>query len=217
VRTPEALGGGARAPPGLAALVVRHGCLSQAERHRSGSTVGCPILPPCALVPGRSGQLKVAEKRTGTTRSNRRSSTPGGCSRKYLQRLMVGLALVPVATGAVSLVLGTDAISAAGTPSANTESELRFYAVWWIGAGLFLASLAPHIEERGRELRVVCALLALGGVGRALGVADKGWPKPMFVVLMALELLLPLVLVLWQARVAHASRREAAGVPGPVS
>jgi hypothetical protein len=124
-------------------------------------------------------------------------------SRRNLQRLIVALGLVPIVTGAVSLVLGTDAIPEAGAPSASTESELRFYAVWWLGAGLFLASLAPRIEERGRELRAVCALLVLGAAGRALAIADAGRPQPIFVVLMVLEFLIPPVLVLWQARVAR--------------
>jgi hypothetical protein len=134
------------------------------------------------------------------------AETSGSQSRRNLQRLLVAIGLVPIVTGAVSLVLGTDAIPEAGSPSANTESELRFYAVWWLGAGLFLASLAPRIEQRGRELRAVCALLVLGACGRALAIADAGRPQPIFVVLMTLEFLIPPALVLWQARVERASR-----------
>jgi hypothetical protein len=130
----------------------------------------------------------------------------GNRSRRNLQRVIVALGLVPIVTGAASLVFGTDVIPEAGSPSASTESELRFYAVWWLGAGLFLASLAPRVEQRGRELRAVCALLVLGACGRALAIADAGRPQPIFVVLMALEFLIPPVLVLWQARVARASR-----------
>jgi hypothetical protein len=152
------------------------------------------ILRSCALVQGRVKQLRVTEKK------------PGVSSRRNLQRLIVALAAVPITTGAVSLVFGTAAIPDAGAPSASTESELHFYAVWWLGAGLFLASLAPRIEHRGRALQAVCALLVLGAVGRVLAIADAGWPQPIFVVLMALEFLLPPVLVVWQARVAHASR-----------
>jgi hypothetical protein len=122
-------------------------------------------------------------------------------SRRHLQRAIVAVAAVPIATGAVSILFGSAVIPGGGSPSAGVESELRFYAVWWVGAGVFLASLAPRIEERGRALRAVCALLVLGAVGRMLAIFDAGWPPAMFVVLLGLELVVPLVLVVWHVRV----------------
>jgi uncharacterized protein DUF4345 len=126
-------------------------------------------------------------------------------SRKYLQRTLVALAAIPIATGALSLLLGSAVIPDAGSTAASVESELRFYSVWYLGAGVFLASLAPRIEQRGRELQAVCGLLVLGAVGRLLAIASSGRPHPLFVALLVVELVLPPVLVLWQARVARAA------------
>jgi hypothetical protein len=102
--------------------------------------------------------------------------------------------------GTATALFGSGSIASAGEPSASTESELRFYSVWWIGAGIFLAWLAPRIEERTRELRVFCALLFLAGLSRVLGILDAGWPRPIHIVLLALELSLAVILVVWQAR-----------------
>ena len=65
-----------------------------------------------------------------------------------LRRTLYVVAVVPIVTGALTAFLGADSVPSPGDPSANLESELRFYSVWWIGAGLFLVWLAPRVEER---------------------------------------------------------------------
>jgi hypothetical protein len=127
----------------------------------------------------------------------------GMTSRKNLQRAIVAFAVVAVVTGTLTVFFGSAIIPDGGSTTASVESELRFYAAWYLGAGLFLASLVPRIERRRLELRVVCLLFVLGGVGRIVGIADAGWPHPIFIGLLALELLLPPVLVVWQSRVSR--------------
>lgn len=127
----------------------------------------------------------------------------GMLSAQNLRRTIRALAVVPIVAGTLTLVLGSAVIPDPGRPSASTESELHFYGVWWIATGLFLLSLVPRIEHRGRELRVVCGLLVLAAVGRVIAIADAGWPHWQFVVLMGLEFVLPPLLVLWQRRIAE--------------
>ncbi len=121
-----------------------------------------------------------------------------------LRRTLYALATVPIVTGALTVLLGADSVPAPGDPSANLESELRFYSVWWIGAGLFVAWLAPRVEERTTELRVFFALLFVSGVSRGLAALATDWPSTGQLVLMGFELVLPFVFVPWQARVARA-------------
>lgn len=123
-----------------------------------------------------------------------------------LRRTLYVVAAVPVVTGALTAFLGADSVPAPGDPSPNLESELRFYSVWWIGAGLFLIWLAPHVEERTTELRVFCGLLFLSGVSRALASLATDWPSTGQMVLMGLELVLPVILVTWQTGVARRLR-----------
>ena len=129
-------------------------------------------------------------------------------SLRNLQRTLYLLAAIPVVAGAWTVLVGSDSVPHAGQPTASLESELRFYAVWWIGAGVFLAWLAPRVQDRTRELRVFCALLFLGGLSRIVGIIDVGWPRPSQLMLMALEFSVPVILVVWQGRaVGHRSRR----------
>jgi hypothetical protein len=124
-----------------------------------------------------------------------------------LRRTITVLAVVPILTGLSTVLLGADSIVGAEEASPSLESELRFYSVWWIGAGLFLLWLAPQVERRTLELRVFCALLFLSGISRGLAALATDWPPTGQIVLMALELVLPVVLVTWQARVAKGPTR----------
>jgi hypothetical protein len=118
-----------------------------------------------------------------------------------LGRVVLVLAAVPVLAGTASVAFGTSLI--AGGASDSVESELRFYAAFYVGFGLFLGSIARDIEHRGSELRIACGVLLLGALGRILGWIDGGRPEPTYVVLLAIELALPAILVPWQARVAR--------------
>lgn len=101
----------------------------------------------------------------------------------------------------MSVALGSAIVPGGGSTPAGVESELRFYAAAWTGFGLLLGLTALRIEERGTEFRVLCGVLFLGGIGRALAIADTGWPPMGLVVLMGVELVLPLLLLGWHARV----------------
>lgn len=127
-------------------------------------------------------------------------------SRTTLARAVVVVAIVAMTTGALSVALGSAIVPGGDGTAASVESELRFYAAWWFGAGLLLLHLAPRLDERVAEFRGVCAVLFVGGVARALGIAHAGAPHWSLLVLMALELLLPPLLVFWHLRTARARR-----------
>lgn len=93
-----------------------------------------------------------------------------------------------------------------GLESANADSEMRFYAVFWIAYG---AILLWAVSRESLDRRIVYAALALffmGGAGRALSVFLVGWPDPLFQVLMWIELSAP---VLVGIVVSLAKRRRA--------
>jgi Domain of unknown function (DUF4345) len=121
-----------------------------------------------------------------------------------LRRTLYVLSVIPILAGASTVVLGADSVLGAGEASPSLESELRFYSVWWIGAGLFLIWLAPRIEERTLETRVFCALLFLAGLSRVFAALATDWPSTGQMILMVIEFVLPIVLVAWQARVKRA-------------
>ena len=123
-----------------------------------------------------------------------------------LRRTLYVISAIPILTGAWTVAAGADSVLGAGDASPGIESELRFYSVWWIGAGLFLIWLAPRVEERTLETRVFCALLFLGGLSRVFAALATDWPSTGQVILMVLEFVIAIGLALWQARVARPVR-----------
>jgi hypothetical protein len=124
-----------------------------------------------------------------------------------LRRTLYVLGVVPILAGAATVIFGADSVLGAGEASPSLESELRFYSVWWVGAGLFLIWLAPRVEERTLELRVFCGLLFLAGLSRLFAVVATDWPSTGQIVLMVIELVLAVVLVIWQSRVGRTPAR----------
>lgn len=124
-------------------------------------------------------------------------------SRNALQWTVRILAVVPIVVGAMMLVGGTRTVADRGEPTPSVGSEFHFFGAWWLGAGLFLFSLAADIETRTREIRIFAALLFLAAAGRVISVLDAGSPDPEHTTLMVLEFTLASVLVAWQARVAR--------------
>ena len=119
---------------------------------------------------------------------------------KPLQRTLTVLAIVPILAGMWTVLAGADSVPAPRDASPSVESELRFYSVWYVGAGLALLWLAPRLAEHAREFRVFCGLIFLGGFSRVLAALATDWPPTGQVLLMCIEFTLPLVLLAWHAR-----------------
>lgn len=107
---------------------------------------------------------------------------------------------MPILAGLWTVFAGADSVPAPRDASPSVESELRFYAVWYIGAGLVLLWLAPRLREHAREFRVFCGLLFLSGCSRILAALATDWPPTGQLVLMGIELTLPLLLLAWLSR-----------------
>jgi hypothetical protein len=85
-----------------------------------------------------------------------------------------------------------------GLTGPTIDSELRFYAPFWIVYGAVLIATARNLGAHLGRVPGLAALFFAGGVGRALAWLQSGPPHPAFVMLMATELGLPIVfLALW--------------------
>ena len=84
------------------------------------------------------------------------------------------------------------------------DSELRFYAPFWGAYGVALLAVARDLPTKLQFVPPLAGLFFVGGAGRAISYCVVGPPHPFFTLLMAIELLLPLVLLgLW-----HGARTE---------
>jgi len=97
-----------------------------------------------------------------------------------------------------------DRVSGSTHPSTGpwpptTDSELRFYAPFWGAYGLVLLAVARDLPAKLRFVPPLAALFFIGGLGRAISYVAAGPPHPFFTLLMAIELILPVVfLALWR-------------------
>ncbi|MBX2803239.1 MAG: DUF4345 domain-containing protein [Myxococcales bacterium] len=105
-------------------------------------------------------------------------------------------ALIGLATGARSAVLGLDA-----DVLPLDDNQFRFYAAIWFTVGLGLAYCVAFIRESTQLFRFLMLALVMGGVGRALGALEYPLETPMIVGI-ALEFVGPALLLVLQSRIA---------------
>jgi uncharacterized protein DUF4345 len=112
------------------------------------------------------------------------------------------VSLGPAATAGFSEAL-FDALTSAPHPGsgawpATMDSELRFYAPFWGTYGLVLLHIARRLPATLGWIPPTAAVFFVGGIGRAISWYAVGTPHPFFLLLMAVELVLPVIFVaLW--------------------
>ena len=112
---------------------------------------------------------------------------------------------VAVAAGLHTAVSGARWIPPFRRADPGLESELRFYATFYVAYGAALMRLAARADRDPALLRPLAAPLFLGGLARTGGWARVGRPHPTQVILLALELVLPPLALAEQARLNRAA------------
>ena len=78
---------------------------------------------------------------------------------------------------------------------ATMDNELRFYAALLAAYGATLIWVSATLEARLHWTPILAGVFFLGGLGRAASIAGVGRPHPVFEALMAIELILPVVVI----------------------
>lgn len=128
-------------------------------------------------------------------------------SRRGLQVVLAVLATVAVASGLYGMLAGPTALPGAGPVDATVDSEYRFVNAFWFAAGVVVWWAVPRVHRATTVLRATLGTVILGGLARLLAVAVSGWPHPVFLGALGVELVVVPAVLLWQARVADAARR----------
>jgi hypothetical protein len=125
-------------------------------------------------------------------------------SRLLLQICIGLLALIPIATGIVTMLGVKDPLYRLGLPEAPVlDSNLRFFGGIWLGVGLAMLWLVPSIERQGTLFRALWVAVFLGGMGRVLSWVLIGPPPKSYAGFIILELLGAPLFIYWQYRVAQ--------------
>jgi hypothetical protein len=110
------------------------------------------------------------------------------------------LSSVPVLSGLLGIVGGPDVLPGGEAVNATVDSEYRFTNVFWLAAGLLIWWSLRRPQERADVTRVILAIASLGAIPRLVSIAVTGWPHPVFVGALALELFVVPLLIWWHVR-----------------
>jgi predicted MFS family arabinose efflux permease len=128
--------------------------------------------------------------------------------RRFLQRTVAVVAIVPVLAGLYGVLFGIDGIGG-GTPvNVSADSHFRYLSGLLTGIGILFYTCVPGIEEKSRLFRFLTLVVVLGGLARLLGLSLTGVPSLTMLAALALELVVTPLLCLWQMRVARQARDQ---------
>jgi len=123
-------------------------------------------------------------------------------SRRALSVLLTVMGITAVTTGLWAVITGTGGMPGDVATSPSTESELRYFAAFWIAYGAAALLVAPRAERETAIVRGLALAMFVGSIARAVAWIDVGRPHDLFVGLMVAEVVVPALIVTLQARVA---------------
>ena len=98
-------------------------------------------------------------------------------TRTALQIFLGLLGSVAVVAGLSTVLLGVESILGAEEVSGTIDSEMRFFAVWYVAAGVVLLRTIPRVEMERTTIGAVALLFFLAGCARALSWLVVGRPR----------------------------------------
>lgn len=118
--------------------------------------------------------------------------------------VLAALGTIAVTSGLAGIVLGPAFIPGGAPTSASVDSEYRFTNVFWLAAGAAMWWSLSRPRERKNVTRAMLALAFVGGFARLISVVATGWPHPVFIAVLVLELVVVPLVIWWHVRVIGA-------------
>ena len=122
--------------------------------------------------------------------------------RRLLQLAIAVGGFVPVGAGLAGALLGS-AMTGQGAHNIDLDSHVRYLSGLLLGIGLAFWEAIPQIERYGRRVRLLTAIVALGGLMRLIGILTFAVPRAPMLFGLAMELVVTPLLCLWQRRIAR--------------
>jgi hypothetical protein len=108
--------------------------------------------------------------------------------------------LVATAAGVHTVLAGARSVPGRPPAGPEMESELRYYAGFYVAYGAAALRTAPRADRDPVAVRALAGALLLSGLARAGAWCAAGAPHPVQRALLAIELSLPPLLVAAQER-----------------
>ncbi|QJB68846.1 DUF4345 domain-containing protein [Parasphingorhabdus halotolerans] len=111
------------------------------------------------------------------------------------------IGLVPIFLGVTGIIFGAAEHNGGADAAAALDNQYRYLAGVYIAVGAMILYSAGDVKGRAILLRFALLGWVLGAVGRMVSWASLGEPASWQVSGLAIELIVPAVMILWQARV----------------
>jgi hypothetical protein len=126
---------------------------------------------------------------------------------RALRALLYVGGCVATTAGLHTALTGARSLPGQGPANASVESELRFYAAFYVAYGLAALHVAPRADSDAAAVRGLAGALFLAGLARAGGWLAAGRPHPLQRALLVIELTAPPAMVGWQSGVRRQHRQ----------
>jgi Domain of unknown function (DUF4345) len=125
--------------------------------------------------------------------------------RKSLQVTLGIFGVAAIIISMLHVVLGPTAIPGAVPVNATMDSEDRFYATLFLAFGAASLWCVKNVERKAGVVYFLMATFFAGGLSRLISMSAVGLPSKFFIVMTALELILPGFYIYLQYRVSRAT------------
>ncbi|MBF9352060.1 hypothetical protein BKG80_08180 [Mycobacteroides chelonae] len=110
---------------------------------------------------------------------------------KVLKYLAILTGVICLAIGLYHLIGGAGTVIGGGAVTASTDSQERFFSGLFAVYGAAWIWVARRSPIPGTAIRFLAAGLLVGGLGRVASLIDSGQPHPFWIVMLAVEILIP--------------------------
>lgn len=145
--------------------------------------------------------MKLSRRRAGVGPGAEARLTPS-LSKDALRAVFYAAGLVATIAGLHTVIVGAKSIAGEELANPSVESELRFYAAFYVAFGLGALRVAPRADRDSGAVRRLAGALFLAGLARAGGWLTVGRPHRLQRTLLVVELGAPPVIAAWQSRLA---------------
>ena len=128
--------------------------------------------------------------------------------KRLLQAIVVVACLVPLITGAWSILRGPGFLGHPPVIPVDLDSHFRYISGIFLAVGIGFASCVPRIEIKGARFRLLGLLVIAGGLSRMVSLIAVGTPSKGHLLAFAMELGVVPLLMLWQTRFARRWRQR---------
>jgi hypothetical protein len=121
--------------------------------------------------------------------------------KRGLQVFLGVFSLIPVIFAILGFVHGAGRLSPEGV-TVDLDNQYRYFSGMYLVVAFLLWSIIPAIEKHGRTLFLISAAIFIGGLGRVMSMMTMGSPSQDQVVALGIEMVVPVLFVVWQRAVA---------------